>query len=60
MSLPSQGDDHTLRTLVAESLEVFEITYTMLTVKEPPETADAANEIQQAYKRITAKLAEMG
>jgi hypothetical protein len=57
-SLATVQDDeaHRLRCLVAESLEVFATTFTLLTAEDDPRVELAANEVQQAHHRITAAL----
>lgn len=52
------SDEHRLRCLAAEALEVFATTYVLLTEEDPPRVDLAANEVQQAHHRFTAALRE--
>lgn len=61
MTSRATGDDetHVLRTLVAESLEIYASVFVMLN-RDDPDAAAAATEVQQAYARTTKTLEAMG
>lgn len=55
--LPGHSEAHILRSLVAESLEVYAAVFALLTSDEP-DVALAANEVQQAHARVTKAMEE--
>jgi hypothetical protein len=53
------SEEHALRCLVAEALEVFATTFYLLNEEDPPRLDLAANEVQQAHHRFTAALQQI-